>query len=108
MVGRKIGKGLCLMQINELLYQFIRSELEDAVGSEHVSTRSSDLLVHSVDYFFVSRMWEDRGKTPHGRTSWCVPVRRKRYPRSSRLPITIKCRSQPGAAAPVHRAARFR
>ncbi len=62
MAGRKIGKGLYLMQINELLYQFIRSELEDAVGGENVSTRSSDLLVHSVDYFFVSRMWEDRGQ----------------------------------------------
>ena len=44
------------------LHTFIKSELEDIVGSENVSIRSSDILVYGVDYFYGSKMWEDRGK----------------------------------------------
>ena len=49
------------------LHTFIKSELEDIVGSENVSIRSSDILVYGVDYFYGSKMWEDRGKNnqPH-------------------------------------------
>ena len=50
------------MHITEFLSRFILTQLEDAVGQENVSTRASDLQVHNVDYFFGSRMWEDRGK----------------------------------------------
>lgn len=50
------------MHISEFLRQFILTQLEDAVGEDNVSTRPSDLQVHNVDYFFGSRMWEDRGK----------------------------------------------
>jgi len=50
------------MHLNEFLFDMILSELEDAVGKENCSTREIDKLTHSVDYFWLSRMWSDRGK----------------------------------------------
>ncbi|MDR0440099.1 MAG: FAD-dependent oxidoreductase, partial [Candidatus Accumulibacter sp.] len=42
----------------------ILSELEDVVGPENVSIRESDRLVTAADYFWIPRMWADRGKYP--------------------------------------------
>ena len=42
----------------------VRSELEDIVGVENVSTKESDKITYGVDYFWISRMWADRGMTP--------------------------------------------
>ena len=39
----------------------VLSELEDAVGRENCSTREIDKITHGVDYFWLSRMWADRG-----------------------------------------------
>ena len=39
----------------------ILTELEDAVGKENCSTRAIDKVTHSVDYYWLSRMWADRG-----------------------------------------------
>ena len=50
------------MQESSLMFQMIRSELEDAVGAENVSTKKSELAVYSVDYFWLSRKWQDAGK----------------------------------------------
>lgn len=49
------------MHKSGFLLDMIVSELEDAVGRENCSTREIDKLVHSVDYFWLSRMWADRG-----------------------------------------------
>lgn len=48
--------------MNDFLMGMIASELEDAVGRENCSTRPVDKLTHSVDYFWLSRMWADRGR----------------------------------------------
>ena len=48
-------------QMNEFLFSMILTELEDAVGRENCSTRTIDKLAHSVDYYWLSRMWADRG-----------------------------------------------
>jgi alkyldihydroxyacetonephosphate synthase len=48
--------------MNEFLFTQILTELEDAVGRENCSTRVVDKVAHSVDYFWLSRMWADRGK----------------------------------------------
>ena len=48
--------------MNEFLFTQILTELEDAVGKENCSTRLVDRVAHSVDYFWLSRMWADRGK----------------------------------------------
>lgn len=48
--------------MNEFLFTQILTELEDAVGRENCSTRVIDKVAHSVDYFWLSRMWADRGK----------------------------------------------
>ena len=40
----------------------ILSELEDVVGSQNVSTSESDRIIYGVDYFWISRMWADRGQ----------------------------------------------
>ncbi len=40
----------------------ILTELEDAVGIENCSTRPIDKLTHSVDYFWLSRLFVDRGE----------------------------------------------
>jgi len=40
----------------------IRSELEEVVGQAHISTRESDQLVYSTDWFWLPQMWLDRGE----------------------------------------------
>jgi alkyldihydroxyacetonephosphate synthase len=52
------------MEAKGLMADIIRSELEDVVGYENVSTKTSEGLVYGVDYFWLSRMWADRGKQP--------------------------------------------
>jgi len=48
--------------MNNFLFSMILTELEDAVGKENCSTRAIDKVSHSVDYFWLSRMWADRGE----------------------------------------------
>ena len=50
------------MQRDEFLNAMILTELEDAVGIENCSTRAIDKATHSVDYYWLSRMWADRGR----------------------------------------------
>ena len=52
------------MHMNDFLMRQIRSELEDAVGQENVSVRQSDKISHSVDNFWLPRMYADRGLIP--------------------------------------------
>ena len=40
--------------------ELIRSELEEVVGADHISTRESDKLVYSCDWFWLPQMWLDR------------------------------------------------
>ena len=49
-------------QMNKFLFAMILTELEDAVGKENCSTRQIDKVTHSVDYYWLSRMWADRGE----------------------------------------------
>lgn len=48
--------------MNEFLRTQILTELEDAVGQENCSIKEIDRLTHSVDYFWLSRMFADRGR----------------------------------------------
>ena len=48
-------------QMTDFLFAMILTELEDAVGKENCSTREIDKVTHSVDYYWLSRMWADRG-----------------------------------------------
>ncbi len=48
--------------MNEFLFTQILTELEDAVGRDNCSTSTIDKVTHSVDYFWLSRMWVDRGR----------------------------------------------
>ena len=50
------------MERTDFLNAFILTELEDAVGQENCSIRPIDKVAHSVDYFWLSRMWADRGR----------------------------------------------
>ena len=52
------------MERKGFMFEMIRTELEDIVGVENVSTSKSDRLTYGVDYFWISRMWVDRGMTP--------------------------------------------
>ena len=49
------------MQFNEFMTDMILTELEDAVGRENCSMKEIDKMTHGVDYFWLSRMWSDRG-----------------------------------------------
>ena len=49
------------MEAKAFMKDMIQSELEDVVGTENVSTKASDREVYGVDYFWISRMWADRG-----------------------------------------------
>ena len=57
--------------MNEFLFAMILTELEDAVGKENCSTRAIDKVTHSVDYYWLSRMWAYgiRGQPTYGRAS---------------------------------------
>ena len=48
--------------MNDFLRTQILTELEDAVGRENCSIKEIDKLTHSVDYFWLSRMFADRGR----------------------------------------------
>ncbi|MBR0192489.1 MAG: FAD-binding oxidoreductase [Thermoguttaceae bacterium] len=48
--------------MNKFLFSMIQTELEDAVGVENCSIREIDKLTHSVDYFWLSRLFVDRGE----------------------------------------------
>ena len=48
--------------MNDFLFSMVLTELEDAVGKENCSVKQIDKLTHSVDYYWLSRMWADRGR----------------------------------------------
>ena len=59
------------MQNKSFMAEMILSELEDAVGRDHVSTSQVEKLAHGVDNFWLPRMWVDRGETPPS-ADWIV------------------------------------
>ena len=44
--------------------EMIRSELEEVVGTDHISTDDTDRLVYATDWFWLPQMWLDRGEVP--------------------------------------------
>ncbi|NLI22969.1 MAG: FAD-binding oxidoreductase [Clostridiales bacterium] len=52
------------MERKAFMSDMIRTELEDVVGVENVSAQDSERLAYGVDYFWIGRMWADRGNTP--------------------------------------------
>ena len=47
---------------NSYMFDMVLFELQDIVGRNHVSTKSSDKEVYSIDYFWIPEMWHDRQK----------------------------------------------
>lgn len=70
------------MQDKSLMFYMIRSELEDAVGVENVSTKEIERAVYSVDYFWLSRKWQDAGERVPCLISRVPPRTSGEYPRS--------------------------
>ena len=52
------------MEFRGFMPQMIASELEDAVGREHVHVEYGDNLAYGSDCFWLPRMWADKGKLP--------------------------------------------
>ncbi len=52
------------MEFKGFMINMIQSELEDAVGVENVSCTKAEQMTYGVDYFWLSRMWADKGNTP--------------------------------------------
>ncbi len=52
------------MKYEAFMPEMILTELEDIVGQENVSIEEGERLIYGVDYFWIGRMWSDRGKTP--------------------------------------------
>ncbi len=52
------------MERRAFMDDMVRSELEDIVGEQNVSVAASDRMTYGVDYFWVGRMWADRGRMP--------------------------------------------
>ena len=50
--------------LHELQKGYLENELVDIVGREYVLTDDADKLVYGLDYFWIPRMYIDRGKTP--------------------------------------------
>ena len=92
--------------MTDFLFDVVATELEDAVGRENCSTRTIDKLAHSVDYFWLSRMWADRGlRMPEG-DFIVAPKDAKEV--SAVLKIAIKSLLQHGALVVAHKVALFR
>jgi len=53
-----------LNQNDEYLTSMILSELEDVVGENNLKTKNVDRFAHAVDFYWVPRVWVDRGKNP--------------------------------------------
>lgn len=58
------AKGRFPMEYRAFMSDMIRTELEDVVGVDHVSTNDGERLTYGVDYFWIGRMWSDRGQRP--------------------------------------------
>lgn len=52
------------MELKGFMSNMILSELEDAVGCRNVSLDRGEKLAYSTDYFWISRMWVDKGQEP--------------------------------------------
>ena len=53
------------MELKAFMPGMILDELADAVGGyENVSMEMSDRATYGVDYFWIGRMWQDRGEVP--------------------------------------------
>ena len=52
------------MEVRAFMANMIQSELEDAVGVANVSVNGAEKMTYGVDYFWVSRMWADKGQRP--------------------------------------------
>ena len=50
--------------VSGLEFEMIFTELADAVGEEHVSTRATDKLVYATDWSWMPQMWLDRAMEP--------------------------------------------
>ena len=50
------------MKLQAFMIDMVRNELEDAVGVENVSVSKADKLSYGVDYFWIARMWADKGQ----------------------------------------------
>lgn len=57
-VPEKPGKGR--YSPGKLFYEMIRSELEEVVGPDYITTRDSDKLIYSSDWFWLPQMVQDR------------------------------------------------
>lgn len=94
------------MQIKSFMFDMIRFELEDAVGKENVSTNQSEIHTYSVDYFWLSRMWQDKGGDGPTPDIIVRPGTSEEVSRVLKIANYIKFRFIPGAGDLVHRAAR--
>ena len=50
------------LEKSSYMFDMILFELQDIVGKDYVSIKSSDKEVYSVDYFWIPEMWHDRQK----------------------------------------------
>ena len=95
------------MVFNEFMTDMVLTELEDAVGRENCSTREIDKITHGVDYFWLSRMWADRGKIMPEADFIVSPKDAEETSKVLKIANYYKYRLPPGVAAAVHRAALF-
>ena len=50
------------MELQGFMIEMVCSELEDVVGQANLSRRDSDKIAYGVDYFWIGRMWADKGR----------------------------------------------
>ena len=56
-------KGLSMERLG-FMDDMVESELRDAVGRDNVGTEPDEILAYGTDYFWVARMWMDKGQCP--------------------------------------------
>lgn len=94
------------MELKAFMPGMILDELADAVGGyENVSMEMSDRATYGVDYFWVGRMWQDRGEVPP-MPDWIVrPGATEEVSKIMKIATTTRSPCTSGAAAPALRVA---
>ena len=95
------------MEFRGFMTEFIRSELEDAVGTENVSSTKGEKLAYGTDYFWVSRMVIDKGGMPALPDLIVRPASAEEVSKVLKIANYYKIPVQTWGAAPALRAVRF-
>ncbi len=86
-------------------FEMLRSELSWIVGDDNCRTDASEILAHSIDYYWVPECWHDRGQKLPGPDFVVSPANAQEVSKVLQFANTYHLPVTPGAAAAARSAA---